>query len=390
MLMPVKIFFCYAHEDEPLLNKLKTHLRPLQRAGLVDVWHDRDISAGSEWQQEIKQHLNLANIILLLVSPDFMDSDYCYSIEMKYAIERHDRGEVQVIPIILRPVYWQEAPFGKLQALPKDAKPVTGSIWRNIDAALFDVIEGVKKVAKELVETSSSPETKQKLLLASELLSTHDRLQYSPTIDTGDILSVNLGHLGNVVLKLGQYTSLKSLLDDLYMKHLKDHYRPYTYGLDWILYSQESDRLIVSWSWFLKFMKVSLSTFDPAWASSPPEAYGLIPGTKLEILNKPLMKSYGVATNDNYIASLLIQEDSKKERYALSLLLKQMMSNLRFPKLSYTGKFMYGDEICIDLCLPEMLGSDVNEYKFRFAFRHNVTTQFDRLAFVVKSYSQRL
>ena len=74
--MPVTIFFCYAHEDEALLNKLKSHLRPLQRQGEIDVWHDRDISAGSEWELEIKKHLNEAYIILLLVSPDFIDSDY--------------------------------------------------------------------------------------------------------------------------------------------------------------------------------------------------------------------------------------------------------------------------------------------------------------------------
>lgn len=106
--MPVKIFFCYAHEDEPLLNKLKTHLMPLQRKGLIDVWYDRDISAGTEWEHQIKEQLNTAQIILLLVSPDFMNSDYCYGVEMQRALERHERGEARVIPIILRPVYWQD------------------------------------------------------------------------------------------------------------------------------------------------------------------------------------------------------------------------------------------------------------------------------------------
>src|SRR3954452_17283866 len=90
-IMPVKIFFCYAHEDEPLLNKLELHLRPLQRQGLIDVWHDRDISAGTEWEREISEQLNTAQIILLLVSPDFMASDYCYSVEMKRALERHEQ-----------------------------------------------------------------------------------------------------------------------------------------------------------------------------------------------------------------------------------------------------------------------------------------------------------
>lgn len=97
--MSVKIFFCYAHEDELLLNQLKRQLRPLQRQELIDVWHDRDINAGTEWEQEISQHLNAADIILLLISPDFMDSDYCYCVEMKRAIERNEHGEAHVIPI---------------------------------------------------------------------------------------------------------------------------------------------------------------------------------------------------------------------------------------------------------------------------------------------------
>src|SRR6266699_5120082 len=98
--MPVKMFFCYAHEDEALLKKLKTHLKLLQRQHLIDIWHDRDISAGTEWEREISHHLNTAQVILLLISPDFMDSDYCYGVEMKRAIERHERGEALVIPMM--------------------------------------------------------------------------------------------------------------------------------------------------------------------------------------------------------------------------------------------------------------------------------------------------
>lgn len=149
--MSVKIFFCYAHEDEVLLNKLKTHLRPLQRQGLINLWYDRDISAGTEWESEISQHLNSAQIILLLVSPDFMNSDYCYGIEMQRAIERHERKEACVIPVILRPVYWQGV-LGKLQALPTDAKPVISPSWHSLDEALFDVAEGVRKTVKDLKE----------------------------------------------------------------------------------------------------------------------------------------------------------------------------------------------------------------------------------------------
>src|SRR5438876_8339412 len=148
--MPIKIFFCYAHEDELLLNRLKSHLKPLQRQGLINVWHDRDISAGTNWEQEISRHLHEANIILLLISPDFMDSDYCYGIEMKQALERHDRGDARVIPIILRPVYWQGPPIGKLQALPMDGKPVTDPTWHDLDRAFFHVTDGIRKAVMEM------------------------------------------------------------------------------------------------------------------------------------------------------------------------------------------------------------------------------------------------
>src|SRR6266568_8284875 len=150
MFMLVKIFCCYAHKDEALLNKLKTHLKPLKREGLIDLWHDRNISAGKEWEREIDKHLNSAQIILLLVSPDFMDSEYCYGIEMQRAMERHERGESCVIPIILEHVYWQVAPLNKLQALPKDGQPI--SSWSNRDKAFLDITRGIHKAIEELGE----------------------------------------------------------------------------------------------------------------------------------------------------------------------------------------------------------------------------------------------
>jgi WD40 repeat protein len=148
--MPITIFFCYAREDEQLLNKLKAHLRPLQRQGLIDVWHDRDISAGTEWEKEISKHLSTAQIILLLVSPDFMDSDYCYSIEMGQALKRHEKGEAKVIPVILRPVYWYGEPLGKLQALPTDGKPITSSHWHDQDTAFYDITQEIHELVKQL------------------------------------------------------------------------------------------------------------------------------------------------------------------------------------------------------------------------------------------------
>jgi TIR domain-containing protein/WD40 domain-containing protein len=154
--MAVKIFFCYAHEDELYLNKLKAYLRPLQRQELIDVWYDRDISAGTDWEREISQRLNEAKIILLLVSPDFMNSDYCYSVEMKRALERHQRKEAIIIPVILRPIYWQGV-LGKLQALPTDAKPLVDRYWHTLDEALYDVAEGIRKVVVQVGTKPVSP-----------------------------------------------------------------------------------------------------------------------------------------------------------------------------------------------------------------------------------------
>ena len=145
---PIEIFYSYAHKDELLRNKLEIHLSTLKRQGLIAGWHDRDINAGTEWKLEIDEHLNTAHVILLLVSPDFLASDYCYDIEMTRAMQRHQAGEAQVIPIILRPTDWQTAPFSKLQALPTNARPVTE--WPNRDKAFLDVASGIRKALAEL------------------------------------------------------------------------------------------------------------------------------------------------------------------------------------------------------------------------------------------------
>src|SRR5205823_6498299 len=116
------LFYSYAHADEALRNELEKHLSTLKRQGYITDWHDRNISAGWEWASAIDEHLNTAQVILLLVSSDFIASDYCYSIEMTRALERHTTGDACVIPIILRSVDWEDAPFGKLQALPTEGR----------------------------------------------------------------------------------------------------------------------------------------------------------------------------------------------------------------------------------------------------------------------------
>jgi hypothetical protein len=145
---PLEVFFSYAHEDELLRNKLAKQLKLLERQGAIKGWHDRQISAGTEWAGQIDTHLDTARIILLLISSDFIASDYCYDLELQRAMERHGAGAARIIPIILRPCDWHSAPFGKLQALPKDGKAIT--TWSNEDEAFLDVAQGIRRVAQEL------------------------------------------------------------------------------------------------------------------------------------------------------------------------------------------------------------------------------------------------
>jgi hypothetical protein len=147
----IEVFCSYSHKDEVLWKELVTHLVLLQRQGIIRTWYDRKISAGTEWEKEIHEHLESAGIILLLVSADFLASDYCYALEMQRAMERHEARKARVIPIILRAVDWREAPFAKLQALPKNGKPVTS--WSNRDEAFTDIAQGIKDTVREFVNT---------------------------------------------------------------------------------------------------------------------------------------------------------------------------------------------------------------------------------------------
>jgi tetratricopeptide (TPR) repeat protein len=149
--MAVKIFYGYAYEDKAYRETLERHLSALRQSGLITDWSDRNISAGKEWVKEIDSNLNTAHLILLLISPNFMHSDYCHSIEMKRALERHENGTARVIPIILRHGDYEGAAFNHLQALPTGKIPVTHRKWSNRDEAFSDVAQGIRKVVKELL-----------------------------------------------------------------------------------------------------------------------------------------------------------------------------------------------------------------------------------------------
>jgi hypothetical protein len=154
MPKPIKLFYSYAREDELLRKTLETHLATLKKQGLIQGWHDRQVSAGAERQTEIDKHLEEADIILLLVSADFINSEDCFNVEMKRALERHEAGSACVIPVIVRDCYWKGTPFAKLQAVPKNAKPVMS--WKNRDKAWSSVAHAIRDAIDNL-EPKNSP-----------------------------------------------------------------------------------------------------------------------------------------------------------------------------------------------------------------------------------------
>ncbi len=154
----LRVFKSYSHVDEDLRNELDKHLSVLRRQGTISSWDDRRIGPGEEIHGEISAHLESADIILLLISADFLASDYCYDVEMERAMERHKQGSARVIPVILRPCDWQKAPFGSLMACPTDGKPVVNHTTH--DEGFLQVVQAIRQVAakKSTNTTLSDPD----------------------------------------------------------------------------------------------------------------------------------------------------------------------------------------------------------------------------------------
>lgn len=140
----MRAFISYSHHDEGALKRLHTHLAMLRREGRIDTWFDREILAGSELDTEIAEQLETCELFLLLVSPDFLDSRYCFELEMQRALARHDAGEARVVPIIVEPCDWPATPLRRLKVLPRDGKPV--SEWTNQNNAYLDVVQELRRI----------------------------------------------------------------------------------------------------------------------------------------------------------------------------------------------------------------------------------------------------
>jgi len=138
-----RLFFSYSHKDESLRDRLEVHLATLKREGAIEPWHDRRIDAGDEFDHRIDENLERADVILLLVSPDFLNSEYCQDVELRRALERHDAGTARVIPVILKPCDWKHTQFSRLLAVPTDGVPITR--WPDEDEAFLNVVEQIRK-----------------------------------------------------------------------------------------------------------------------------------------------------------------------------------------------------------------------------------------------------
>ena len=171
---PLRIFYSYSHRDEQMLEALRAHLALLRRRGLITEWYDREIEAGAQWRDEIGRELEAADLILLLISADFLASDFCYEQEMRRAVERAERGEVKVIAVILRPVDgWESTPFAQFQAVPQGARPIT--LWTNRDQAYSNVAAKVRAFAEVFVRAN----------LPEELTPTEDDVRLGAEVQRG-------------------------------------------------------------------------------------------------------------------------------------------------------------------------------------------------------------
>lgn len=176
----LKVFISYSHADELFKDALVEHLAPLIRSNSIEIWHDRQIPPGKEWNDEISDKLEAAEIIFFLVSSAFINSDYCYGVEVNRALELHNENLAKVMPIIIRPCDWHSLPFGTIQCMPKDADPI--STWSNSDSAWLDVIKKVrlelpnipKKTSSHQVPAINADDTKSNVFSESHALWLND------------------------------------------------------------------------------------------------------------------------------------------------------------------------------------------------------------------------
>lgn len=153
----ISMMVSYSHRDEEYRKRLQTALSPLRRLGLIDVWSDHRIAPGADVDSKISEAIESVDVVLLLVSPDFIHSDYCYEKELAVALRRHEANDCVVLPVIVRACDWTSLPFGRLKASPSDGKPI--SAWSDADEAWLDVVKAVRELADNSAIKRNNSET---------------------------------------------------------------------------------------------------------------------------------------------------------------------------------------------------------------------------------------
>jgi WD40 repeat protein len=223
-MRPPTIFFSYSHKDRKLRNYLEKHLSALKQQAIISAWHDDCILPGQEWDEAVKSSLNSAQIILLLISADYLASDYINRIELAQAMERHERGAAVVIPVILRPVYWRDTPFAKLKALPLDGRAVTK--WSTIDEAFENVAHGIKSAAEALMHNAPSRDEEVDQTLDLNRPITIRRIRKQEKIDAKVIANVAFHPEGHLMAYSLDNKLFLLQLSDVFPEHLGAHSKP--------------------------------------------------------------------------------------------------------------------------------------------------------------------
>lgn len=203
----LKIFFSYSHKDEDIRDEIETHLSLLRRQGIIDTWHDRKIIPGTEFDKEIHKEISNADVILLLISPYFMASDYCYDKEVSIAMLRHEASEAYVIPVIAKPCDWHYASFGKLTALPTDGKPITS--YNDIHEPLTEITKKLRLIAESQKQNNIIP---TKVFTNSKLKI--ERIRKQEKIDAKIIACLAFEPSGNYIAYSQDYTIFLMPLND--------------------------------------------------------------------------------------------------------------------------------------------------------------------------------
>ncbi|MEH1900141.1 MAG: tetratricopeptide repeat protein, partial [Nostoc sp.] len=183
----IEVFISYHQEDEKLRQELDKHLSSLRRENIITSWNDRKIIAGQEIKGEIDQHLNQAGLILLLISPDFMDSDYHWTVEVTRALEQNATKKARVIPVLLRYADWETPPINELSPLPSNRKPIKS--WNDQDEAFWEVVKGIREAAQLVANSNYSPpkqttqELEERQYQVTSLINEADRLREAKKLE---------------------------------------------------------------------------------------------------------------------------------------------------------------------------------------------------------------